>query len=100
MMIPVQTPTTPARIRVLPKLNSLTGSPEQDRHETRQHAPIPAINKTIIINLNPSALAARTRLATIPSYCVPRQPAIADRFRKRNADRSRKTTIGPIEAAV
>ena len=36
MMSPVQATTAPARIRVLPKLNSLTGIPKADRQKARR----------------------------------------------------------------
>jgi hypothetical protein len=61
---------------VLPKLNSFTGSPTTIATIPASTAPIPAINKTIIINLNPSAAPRANRHATIPSYCVHRQPTI------------------------
>ena len=51
--MPVQTATTPTRIKVLPKPNSLIGIPKAIARKPANTEPIPAISKTIIINLTP-----------------------------------------------
>ncbi|MBV9529745.1 MAG: hypothetical protein JO283_01405 [Bradyrhizobium sp.] len=55
-IIPLQTATAPARIKVLPKLNSLTGIPSTIASRPDSTAQIPAISKAIIIK--PPQIAA------------------------------------------
>ena len=67
---PAQAVTVPARIRVLPKLNSLTGIPKPTARRPASKQPIPATNIPVIIKTTPR-LRSATRtgpVATIPSY--------------------------------
>lgn len=69
MIAPVQTPITPVRISVLPKLNSLTGIPKPIASRPAKTKPNPATNMTTIIELTPAAaletLASRQRHDTV-----------------------------------
>jgi hypothetical protein len=73
---PVQAPMTPVRIRVFPKLNSLTGIPKPIARRPASKKPIPAINKTAIIESPPGLKYAQAAYATIPSYWAHRQRPI------------------------
>ena len=53
MISPVHAVTAPERIRVLPKLNSLTGIPKPIASRPANKQPIPTTNITIIIKLTP-----------------------------------------------
>jgi hypothetical protein len=79
IIMPVQAVTTPVTIRVLPKLNSLTGIPNPIPRRPANKMPIPAINTTSIIEITPRPRpkGSQPPNATIPSYCAYRQPAIA-----------------------
>src|ERR1700694_5237611 len=79
MIIPVHAATAPVTIKVLPKLNSLTGIPKPIARRPANRKPIPAINHTTIIELTPGlrSKCSQAAYATILSYCAPRQPAIA-----------------------
>src|SRR5271169_3574562 len=79
MISPVHAATAPARIRVLPKLNSLTGIPKPIATRPANRQPIPAINITAFIKPTPGPRpqSSQPPNATIPSYCAPGQPAIA-----------------------
>ena len=79
IIIPVQATIAPVRIRVLPKLNSLTGIPKPIATRPANRKPIPAINNTATIELPPGRApkCAQAAYATIPSYCAHRQRTIA-----------------------
>jgi hypothetical protein len=76
---PVHAALAPARISVLPKLNSFTGIPKPIATSPANRQPIPASNITTIIKptLGPQSQRSRTPDATIPSYCASGQPTIA-----------------------
>src|SRR6478609_3026269 len=57
MIAPVQTPVTPARISVLPTLNSLFGIPTPIASRPAKTRPIPAINIATIIEPTPNSRA-------------------------------------------
>ena len=73
-------PTVPAMIRVLPILNSLIGIPNPIATRPASTRPIPATNSTTIIESTPRPRpkCSPAAVATIPSYCVHRQPPIVD----------------------
>ena len=78
MIIPVQAATVPVRIKVLPKLNSLTGIPKPIARRPANRQPIPAINHTTVIELTPGLRSKRSQAAnaTILSYSAHGQPPI------------------------
>ena len=53
MTNPVQAATVPVKIRVLPKLNSLTGIPNPIAARPASKRPMPATNKKNTIELTP-----------------------------------------------
>ena len=55
MIAPEQTPSAPIRISVLPKLNSLTGTPKPIASRPAKTRPIPATNTPIAIEPTPAA---------------------------------------------
>src|SRR5258708_39064664 len=78
IIIPVHAAIAPTRIKVLPKLNSLTGIPKAIARMPANSRPIPAINTTTIIELTPGPRSryAQAANATILPYGPHRQPAI------------------------
>ncbi len=66
MIAPVQFVTAPVMIKVLPKLNSLTGRPTAICASPARKKPIPAINNAIAIELSPAA--PKTAQPPMPRY--------------------------------